>query len=47
MKLVVVHEFHPYKKGDEITDPAIVQQILAGENAPKVVKVATAENTLS
>jgi hypothetical protein len=39
MKLVVVHEFGPYKKGDEITDETEIAKILAGENSPKVVKV--------
>lgn len=39
MKLVVTHEFGPYKKGDEITDADTIAKILADENANKVVKV--------
>jgi hypothetical protein len=40
MILVVIHEFGPYKKGEHITDPAAIAEILATENAPKVVKKA-------
>lgn len=39
MKLVVVHEFAPYKRGDEITDEASIAKILGSENEAKVVKV--------
>ncbi len=39
-KLVVIHAFGKYRKGDEITDPAIIADVLAGENAPSVRKVA-------
>ena len=39
MKLVVVHAFGDYQRGDEITDPDTIAKILKSENAPKVVKV--------
>jgi hypothetical protein len=39
MKLVVVIEFAPYKKGDQITDPALVAKILASPSAAYVVQV--------
>jgi hypothetical protein len=39
MKLVVVHEFGPYKRGTEITDEDSIAKIIGSENANKVVKV--------
>ncbi|QMV32409.1 hypothetical protein 8G_00015 [Ralstonia phage Hyacinthe] len=40
MKLVVNVPFGTYKQGDEITDPDIVQQVLASEQSAYVVPVA-------
>lgn len=41
---LVVHEpFGGYKKGDEITDPEKVAEILEGENQSHVIKRAVAE----
>jgi hypothetical protein len=40
MKLVVTHAFADYPVGFEITDPAKIQEILGGEQAHYVVKVA-------
>ena len=37
--LTVIHPFASYQKGDQITDPEDMQQILNSENAPKVVRV--------
>ena len=39
MILTVTHPFGSYNKGDQITDPETIEQILASENAPKVVRV--------
>lgn len=41
MKLVVVTAFATYSKGDEITEPEAMQQVLASEQAECCVKVAT------
>jgi hypothetical protein len=38
--LVVVRPFATYSKGDVITDPATMAQILSGEQSRKVVRVA-------
>jgi hypothetical protein len=38
--LVVVRAFGAYAKGDSITDGAKITEILAGENAHCVVRVA-------
>ena len=38
--LVVVRPFGAYGKGDTITDSAKITEILAGENAHHVVRVA-------
>lgn len=40
IKLVVKHAFADYQVGDQITDPAEVQKILAGETAVYVLKTA-------
>jgi hypothetical protein len=40
MKLVATAHFQNYQPGQEITDPAEVAVILAGESAHHVVKVA-------
>ncbi len=40
MKLVVKDAFGTYKPGDEITDPDVVQQVLASEQSAYVVPVA-------
>jgi len=37
-KLVVTQEFHGYQKGQEITDPDVIAQVLA-ENEPRIVRV--------
>jgi hypothetical protein len=42
--LVVVRSFAKYAKGDIITDSATVTEILAGENALCVVRVAVKGN---
>lgn len=47
MKLVVVHEFAPYKKGDEITDAASIAKILGSENEGDVVTVGPPDKTLN
>lgn len=39
--LVVVRAFGAYAKGDTITDIGKITEILAGENAHHVVRVAT------
>lgn len=38
--LVVVHPFGDYQRGDRITDPAKIEEVLAGENAGHCNKVA-------
>ena len=38
--LVVVRSFGKYAKGDIITDSTAINEILAGENAHHVVRVA-------
>lgn len=38
--LVVVHPFGDFQRGDRIEDPAKVAEVLAGENARDVHKVA-------
>ena len=38
VKYVVVHEFHGYAKGQEITDPEIIADVLA-DNEAHVVRV--------
>ena len=38
--LVVVRAFGPYAKGDVVAEPAAVAQVLAGEHAGCVVRVA-------
>lgn len=38
--LVVVHPFGDHQKGDHITDPALIAEILDSEHAASVVKVA-------
>lgn len=40
MKLIVTQAFGRYQRGDEITDPAEIKAILAGEQAVYVIKVA-------
>lgn len=40
MNLIVTEPFAEYKRGDQITDPELVAEILEGEHAPFVVKVA-------
>ena len=42
MKLTVTRAFGAYSIGDEITDPAVVAEILASDNAENVVKTAHA-----
>jgi hypothetical protein len=39
MALVVVLPFASYKRGDKITDAALILKILASSNAPKVVQI--------
>ncbi|WP_189339031.1 hypothetical protein [Chromobacterium amazonense] len=41
-KLVVRQPFGDYQRGDQITDPQKVADILAGENESHVVKTAAA-----
>lgn len=41
--LVVVRPFGAYEKGAVITDPDEVAAVLAGENAPSVVRLAVQE----
>jgi hypothetical protein len=41
VNLVVVRPFGNYAKGDTIADAATIAQILAGEHAHDVVRVAT------
>lgn len=41
--LTVVEPFGGYQKGDEITDPEKVAEILDGENQHHVIKRAAAE----
>jgi hypothetical protein len=41
--LTVVEPFGGYKKGDEITDPDKVKEILSGENEHHVVKRVASE----
>ena len=43
MKLVVTRQFADHKVGDEITDPALVDEILSDVRRACVVKVASAE----
>jgi hypothetical protein len=38
--LVVINAFGPYARGDLITDATIAAEILAGENAHHVVRIA-------
>lgn len=40
MKLVVINAFGDYAKGQQITDPAEIEAILATDNAQNVVKTA-------
>ena len=40
MHLIALQDFGDYKVGDRITDPAVVAEILAGEQQRFVVKVA-------
>jgi hypothetical protein len=40
MILTVIYAFASYKVGDQIADPAVIEEVLAGENAPKVVRAA-------
>ena len=42
--LVVVRPFASLTRGDIITDPARIAEILKGEHAPQVVRVATPAN---
>lgn len=39
--LTVTNPFGNYQKGDQITDPAEIKKILAGENAGHVVRTQT------
>ena len=39
--LVVVRAFASHAKGDVISDPAVIAAILASEQTPNVVRVAT------
>lgn len=39
-KLVVIHDFATYQRGDVITDPKVIGDILAGENETSVNKIA-------
>lgn len=41
MHLIVIHAFGAYRRGDEITDAAEIERVLASENAKDVVKVAS------
>ena len=38
--LVVTHAFGSHAKGDQITDPSLISQILASENSGYVVRIA-------
>lgn len=40
VKLIAIEPFAGHNKGDEITDPAIIRQILDGENPGHVVQVS-------
>jgi len=40
IKLVVIHAFGKYRRGNEITDPDIVADILVSENVHSVRRVA-------
>lgn len=37
--LTVIHPFGDYRRGDQITDPAEIAAVLAGENAAHVNRV--------
>jgi hypothetical protein len=39
--LVVTEPFGVHRRGDTITDPAVIQEVLNGENRHKVVRVIT------
>lgn len=39
MILTVIYAFAHYQVGDKITDPAMIEEVLASENSPKVVRV--------
>lgn len=43
IKLIVIESFAGYGKGDEITDPNMIRQILEGENSGHVVQAAAPE----
>ena len=38
MVLTVIHPFGDYKRGDKITDPEKINEVLEGENAHHCVK---------
>jgi hypothetical protein len=40
IKLVVIHPFGDYSRGDEISDDKTIADVLSGENAGSVNKVA-------
>jgi hypothetical protein len=42
IKLIVTNDFGDYKRGDQITDAALVDEIRASHNASNVVPVAAA-----
>jgi hypothetical protein len=42
MKLIVTNAFADFAKGDQITDQAAIDAVLASDNAGNVVKVADA-----
>lgn len=39
LALTVVHGFGPYKRGDQITDPALIAETKDSENHANVVQV--------
>lgn len=40
MKLIVISDFLDHVRGDEITEPALIAQLLASEWSGSVMKVA-------
>ena len=39
LALTVVSDFGPYRRGDQITDPAKIKEVLDSEQSPRVVKM--------
>lgn len=43
MELIVTRPFGDYKPGDRISDPKVIEAILASDNSGNVVRVAAAQ----